>query len=56
MDRLRPRSGAVGGAVDLDRPAAWNPGAFALACVIEAAGVMASVSWQTTLGVFAAAG
>ena len=32
-----------------------NPGAFALACVIEAAGVLASVSWQTTLGAFAAA-
>lgn len=31
------------------------PRAFALACVVEAVGVLASVAWQTTAGVFAAA-
>jgi predicted MFS family arabinose efflux permease len=31
------------------------PAAFALACVIEAAGVLASVAWQTTSGIFTAA-
>lgn len=31
------------------------PRAFALACVVEAVGVLASVAWQTTTGVFAAA-
>ena len=31
------------------------PRAFALACVVEAVGVLASVAWQTTAGVFVAA-
>lgn len=31
------------------------PGAFAAACVVEAVGVLASVVWQTTTGVFVAA-
>jgi predicted MFS family arabinose efflux permease len=31
------------------------PAAFALACVIEAAGVLASVAWQTASGIFMAA-
>ena len=31
------------------------PAAFAIACVVEAAGVLASVAWPTTLGVFLAA-
>lgn len=30
------------------------PRAFALACIVEAVGVLASVAWQTTAGVFAA--
>ena len=32
-----------------------NPRAFALACIVEAAGVLASVDWPTELGVFVAA-
>jgi predicted MFS family arabinose efflux permease len=31
------------------------PRAFAIACIVEAAGVLASVAWPTTLGVFLAA-
>jgi predicted MFS family arabinose efflux permease len=31
------------------------PGAFAIACLVEAAGVLASVMWPTTVGVFLAA-
>jgi predicted MFS family arabinose efflux permease len=31
------------------------PRAFALACIVEAAGVLASVAWQSTAGVFIAA-
>jgi predicted MFS family arabinose efflux permease len=31
------------------------PAAFALACVIEAAGVLASIAWQTASGIFVAA-
>jgi len=31
------------------------PAAFAIACIVEAAGVLASVAWPTTLGVFLAA-
>jgi predicted MFS family arabinose efflux permease len=31
------------------------PRTFALACLVEAAGVLASVAWQSTLGVFVAA-
>ena len=31
------------------------PGAFAVACVVEAAGVLASVAWPTTGGIFLAA-
>jgi predicted MFS family arabinose efflux permease len=31
------------------------PGAFAIACIVEAAGVLASVMWPTTVGVFLAA-
>ncbi|HTW52896.1 MAG TPA: YbfB/YjiJ family MFS transporter [Stellaceae bacterium] len=31
------------------------PRAFSLACVVEAVGVMASVAWQSTVGVFVAA-
>lgn len=31
------------------------PRAFALACVVEAVGVLASVAWQSTVGVFVAA-
>jgi predicted MFS family arabinose efflux permease len=31
------------------------PGAFAIACIVEAMGVLASVVWPTTLGVFLAA-
>jgi len=31
------------------------PAAFAIACIVEAAGVLASVAWPTTLGVFSAA-
>jgi predicted MFS family arabinose efflux permease len=31
------------------------PAAFALACVVEAAGVLSSVAWQNTAGVFVAA-
>jgi predicted MFS family arabinose efflux permease len=30
------------------------PAAFAIACIVEAAGVLASVAWPTTLGVFLA--
>jgi predicted MFS family arabinose efflux permease len=32
-----------------------NPAAFGLACIVEAAGVLASVVWPTELGVFVAA-
>ena len=31
------------------------PRTFALACVVQAAGVLASVAWQTEAGIFAAA-
>jgi predicted MFS family arabinose efflux permease len=31
------------------------PTAFALACIVEAVGVLASVAWQTTTGIFVAA-
>src|SRR5215470_2375365 len=31
------------------------PAAFAIACIVEAAGVLASVAWPTTVGVFLAA-